>query len=82
MDEIRWGFHKINWTLYRDDDGQWMAFSSASDSHRTIEKKNMESWLTAKGLLADDIEKLFRDVEMNGESAITVSRLHETPGLS
>ena len=75
MDEIRWAFHRINWTLYRDDEGLWMAFSSASDSHRTTEKKNMESWLTGKGLRAEDVEKLFREVEKNGEAAITVSRL-------
>jgi hypothetical protein len=39
-------------------------------------KKNMESWLTERGLRAEEIEKLFRDVEQNGEAAVTVSRLH------
>jgi hypothetical protein len=57
-----------------------MAFSSASDSHSTLEKENMESWLTGKGLRAEDIEKLFHDVQKNGEASITVSRLHEPPG--
>jgi hypothetical protein len=80
MDEIRWAFHRINWTLYRDAVGLWMAFSSASDNHSTLEKKNMESWLTRKGLRVEDIEKLFRDVEKKGEAAITVSQLHEPPG--
>ncbi len=80
MNETRWAFHRINWTLYRDAEGLWMAFSSASDSHSTLEKENMESWLTRKGLRVEDIEKLFHDVEKNGEAAITVSRLHEPPG--
>jgi hypothetical protein len=79
MDEIRWAFHQINWTLYRDDEGLWMAFNSASDSHSTAEKKNMESWLMGKGLRVEAIEKLFHDVEKSGEAAITVSRLHEPP---
>ena len=57
-----------------------MAFSSASDSHSTLEKENMESWLTRKGFPLKDVEKLFHDVEKNGEAAITVSRLHEPPG--
>jgi len=80
MDETRWAFHRINWTLHRDAEGLWMAFSSTSDSHSTLEKENMESWLKRKGLRVEDIEKLFHDVEKNGEAAITVSRLHEPPG--
>jgi hypothetical protein len=55
MDETRWSFHRINWTLYRDVEEPWMAFSSASDSHSTLEKENMESWLTRKGLRVEDI---------------------------
>ncbi len=39
MDEARWAFHRINWTLYRDAEGLWMAFSSACDSHSTLEKR-------------------------------------------
>lgn len=79
-DAIRWRFIRINWTLYRDkDEGQWMAFSSASDSHSTSEKTNMETWLADRGLGAEDIAKLFRDAEKSGEAALTVSRLHEPP---
>jgi len=77
MDEVRWAFNRISWTLYRDDAGQWVAFSSISESHNTMEKENMESWLTERGLRAEEVEKLFRDVEKNGEAAVTVSRLHE-----
>jgi hypothetical protein len=44
MDEIRWAFNRINWTLYRDAGGKWIAFSSVSDSHRATEK-------------SDDVEK-------------------------
>jgi len=77
MDEITWAFNRINWTLYRDDVGQWMAFSSTSESHKTMDKKNMESWLTERGLRTEEAEKLIRDVEKNGEAAVTVSRLHE-----
>jgi hypothetical protein len=62
--------------LYRDDAGLWVAFGSTSESHNTMGKKNMESWLTERGLRAEEIEKLFRDVEQNGEAAVTVSRLH------
>jgi len=63
MDEVRWAFNRINWTLYRDDAGRWTAFSSASENHNTMDKKSMESWLTDRGLRTGDIKKLFRDVE-------------------
>jgi len=56
-----------------------MAFSSNSDSHRTTERKNMESWLTDRGLRAGDIAELFHQAEKTGEAALTVSRLHELP---
>lgn len=80
MDEVRWRFNQINWTLYRDTtEGLWMAFSSNSDSHRTAEKANMESWLAGRGLRTNDIAKLFRDAEKTGEASLTVSRLHEPP---
>jgi hypothetical protein len=79
MDEIKWSFHRINWTLYLDDAGLWMAFSSASQSHQTTDKGNMESWLGDHGLRAEDIQTLIRDVEKNGEAAITVSHLHQPP---
>lgn len=77
MDEIRWAFNRINLTLYRDDAGLWVAFSSTSESYNTMDKKNMESWLTERGLRAEEIEKLFRDAEKDGEAAVTVSRLRE-----
>jgi hypothetical protein len=77
MDEVRWAFNRISWTLYRDDAGLWVAFSSTSESHNTMDKENMQSWLTERGLRAEEVEKLFRDVEKNGEAAVTVSRLHE-----
>lgn len=78
MDEIRWQFNQSNWSLYRDTaEGLCMAFSSTSDSHRTAEKTNMESWLADRGLRAEDIAKLFRDAEKTGEAAVTVSRLHQ-----
>jgi hypothetical protein len=49
MDEVKWRFYSINWTLYRDiTEGLWMAFSSDSDSHSTAEKTNMESWLAGR----------------------------------
>jgi hypothetical protein len=79
MDEIRWTFNRINWTLYRDAGGKWIAFSSASDSHRATEKSEMEPWLKGRGLRSADIQTLFRDVEKKGEAAVTVSRLHEPP---
>lgn len=77
MDEIRWSFSRIIWTLHRDDAGLLMAFNSNSASHNTMDKKNMESWLTDGGLRTEEIEKLFRDVETNGDGSITVSHLHE-----
>jgi hypothetical protein len=77
MEEIRWAFKRINWTLYHDHAGLWVAFSSTSESHNTMDKKNMESWLTERGLRAEEVEKLFRDAEKNGEAAVTVSRLRE-----
>jgi len=77
MDEIRWAFNSVNWTLYRDDAGLWMAFSSTAESHNTMDKKTMESWLIDHGLKTEEVERLFREVEKNGEAAITVSRLHE-----
>ena len=46
MGKITWAFNRVNWTLYRDDSGLWMAFSSTSESHKTENKKNMEAWLT------------------------------------
>jgi len=80
MDEVKWRFYSINWTLYRDiTEGLWMAFSSDSDSHSTAEKTNMESWLAGRGLRTEDIAKLFRDAEKTGEAALTVPRLHEPP---
>lgn len=77
MDKITWAFNRVNWTLYRDDSGIWMAFSSTSESHKTRNKRNMELWLTGRGLRTEQIESLIRDVEENGEAAITVSQLHE-----
>ena len=77
MDEIRWAFNGVNWTLYRDDAGPWMAFSSTSESHNTMDKKNMESWLIDRGLKTEEVERLFPDVEKNGEAAVAVSRLRE-----
>jgi hypothetical protein len=77
MDEVRWAFNRISWTLYCDDAGLWVAFSSTSESHNTMDKENMESWLSERGLRAEEVEKLFRDVEKNGQAAVTVSRLHE-----
>jgi len=77
MDEIRWAFNSVNWTLYRDDAGPCMAFSSTSESHNTMDKKNMESWLIDRGLKAEEVERLFPDVEKNGEAAVTVSCLRE-----
>jgi hypothetical protein len=79
MDEIRWAFIRINWTLYHDDAGLWMAFNSASDSHKTMDKENMKSWLTDRGLKTAEIDTLFRDAERNGEAVITVLHLHEPP---
>src|SRR5882672_6725748 len=80
MDKVSWQFFRINWTLYRDtSEGLWMAFSSNSDSYRTTEKTNMESWLADRGLRTEDIAKLFRQAEKTGEAAVTVSRLHESP---
>ena len=78
MDEIRWSFIRIDWTLYHDS-GLWMAFNSVSESHETMDKENMESWLKGKGLRIGEIETLFRDAEKNGGAAITVSHLHEPP---
>jgi hypothetical protein len=79
-DDVRWRFIRIKWTLYRKTaEGLWMAISSASDSHSTSEKTNMESWLADRGLRTEDIAKLFRDTEKSGEAALTVSRLHEPP---
>jgi len=76
--DIDWRFIQINWTLYRDSaEDMWMAFSSASDSHSTPKKIDMERWLANKGLRAKDIATLFRDAEKTGEAALTVSRLHE-----
>jgi hypothetical protein len=72
MDEIRWAFNSVNWTLYRDDAGPWMAFSSTSESHNTMDKKNMD-----RGLKTEEVERLFPDAEKNGEAAVTVSRLRE-----
>ena len=77
MDKIRWTFSRINWTLYRDATGLWMAFNSTAESHNTTDRENMESWLTDRGLRTEEIERLFRDVDENGEAAITVSHLHE-----
>src|SRR6267378_8142455 len=77
MDEIRWAFNSVNWTLYRDDAGPCMAFSSTSESHNTMDKKNMESWLIDRGLKTEEVERLFPDVEKNGEATVTVSRLRE-----
>ena len=77
MDRITWAFNRVNWTLYRDDSGLWMAFSSTSESHKTKDKKNMESWLSDRGLRTNEIESLIHDVEKKGEAAITVSHLHE-----
>jgi len=79
MDEIKWSFNRINWTLCRDETGLWMAFSSTSESHKTTNKGNMESWLRDQGLRADQIQTLIRDVEKNGEAAMTVSCLHQPP---
>ena len=79
MDEIKWAFIRINWTLYHDDEGLWMAFNSASDSHKMTDRENMKSWLKDRGLRIAEIETLFRDAERNGEAAITVSRMHEPP---
>lgn len=80
MDEVRWRFYRIRWMLYRDTtEGLWMAFSSNSDSHRTDDKVEMESWLADRGLRTKDIAKLFRDAEKTGEAALTVSGLHESP---
>lgn len=78
MGEIRWAFHRVKWSLYRDE-GVWMAFSSTAESHETTDKTNMEAWLEDRGLRTEEIEKLIRDVENKGEAAITVSRLHEPP---
>jgi len=77
MDKIIWALNRVNWTLYRDDSGLWMAFSSSSESHKTKDKRNMESWLMHRGLRTDEVESLIHDVEKNGEAAITVSHLHE-----
>jgi hypothetical protein len=63
MDEIRWAFNSANWTRNRDDAGLWMAFSSTSESHNTMDKKNMESWLIDRGLKAEEVERLLPDVE-------------------
>lgn len=79
MDEIRWALHRINWSLYRDDSGLWMAFSSNAENHKTMDKTNMESWLAHHGLRTEEVEKLVRDAETKGEAAITVSHLHEPP---
>jgi hypothetical protein len=80
MGEISWTFYRINWTLYRDAAGLWMAFSSTGESHNTTDKSNMESWLMNRGLQTEHVESLIRDVENKGEAAITVSHLHEPPG--
>ena len=79
MDEIRWDFHRVNWTLYQDSGGLWVAFSSTSEGHHTMSKKEMESWLTSRGLTAAIVEKLFQEVEKKGEAAVSVSQLHEPP---
>jgi hypothetical protein len=42
-----------------------------------MDKKNMESWLIDRSLKAEEVERLFLDVEKNGEAAVTVSRLRE-----
>ena len=77
MEEIRWAFNRVNWTLYRDDTGAWIAFSSTSESHNTMDKKNMESWLIDRGLKTAEVERLLREAEKNGEAAVTLSRLRE-----
>jgi len=52
MGEIRWQFNQINLTLYRGTaEGLWVAFSSTSDSHRTAEETNMESWLADRAFV-------------------------------
>jgi hypothetical protein len=79
MDEISWAYYRITWTLFRDAAGLWVAFSSTGESHNTTDKTNMESWLMNRGLQTEHVERLIRDLENNGEGAITVSRLHEPP---
>ena len=75
MDEIRWASVGVNWTLYRDAMGLWVAFNSVSESHKTMDKENMELWLTGRGLRTGEIETLFRDAEKNGEAAIIISHV-------
>lgn len=81
MDEIRWEFNRVKWTLYQDSGGLWVAFSSTSEGHQTMSKKEMESWLTSRGLPIAIVEKLFQEVEKNGEAAVNVSELHAPPQL-
>jgi hypothetical protein len=79
MDKIRWDFHFVNWTLYQDSGGLWVAFSSTSEVCHTPSKKEMESWLASRGLTIAIVEKLFQEVEEKGEAAVSVPQLHEPP---
>lgn len=63
---------KISWTLYLDGSPAWIAFNSVSVSHVSKDRKDMEAWLSAHGLSAEDIEGLFRKAEANGEATISI----------
>jgi hypothetical protein len=65
--------YEIRWNLYRNSAGAWVVFSDTPATYTTENRTNMESWLTARGLRPDELEKLFRDAEEKGEGLITLS---------
>ena len=65
--------YEIRWNLYRNPAGAWVVFSDTPATFTTEIRQRMESWLTARGLRPDELEKLFRDAEQNGEGIITIS---------
>ena len=81
MDEIRWQFNQINWTLYREPPKVYgWQLSVQLRTATELQRKQMWSpgWQTG-GLRAEDTAKLFRDAEEIGEAAVTVSRLYSPP---
>ena len=65
--------YEIRWNLYRNSAGTWVVFSDTPATYTAENRTHMESWLTARGLRPDELEKLFRDAEEKGEGLITIS---------
>ena len=65
--------YEFMWNLYRNAAGAWVVFSDTPATYTTKDKQRMASWLAARGLRPDEIERLFRDTQENGEGIVTIS---------